>query len=186
MIRTLVIPGSLRQSAYSKSLAALVSKILEECDSFSTVVDLSMYDIPLYNQDLEDTQGFPEGVTRLQTECIEHDLIIFVSPEYNGSIPGVLKNTIDWLSRTNPVLAGSVLQGKVTGLLASSPGRLGGVRVLRHLRDVLSHVGMIVLPGDRAFAHIDTTLNQYTLEFSERHQLEPVVKQWVTLTQKLL
>jgi NAD(P)H-dependent FMN reductase len=147
-------------------------------------VEISDYDIPLYNQDEEDIH-FPADVTKLQTLFCEHDLVIFVSPEYNSSIPGVFKNLIDWLSRPNEELKTPVFTGKVAGMLASSPGRLGGSRVLRHLRDVLSHLGMIVLPGERAFAQIDTAIQTGELQGSDKEQLEQALMLWLLTSKKL-
>lgn len=141
----LVIPGSTRAAAYSKQLARAVA-LSEPADAAVTVVDLADYAIPLYDGDLEEASGLPGGVLALRSAVLAHDAVLFASPEHNASIPAVLKNAIDWVSRSLEEEPGVVAwAGKVAGLLSSSPGALGGLRGLAHLRQVLMNVGMQVV-----------------------------------------
>jgi NAD(P)H-dependent FMN reductase len=144
-LRILVIPGSTREAAFSKRLARAVPAAVPPGHT-ATVVDLRDYTMPLYDGDLEAAEGLPEGAARLRALVQQHDALLFVSPEYNSSIPAVLKNTIDWLSRPYAAEPGvSAFQGKVAGLLSSSPGALGGMRGLVHLRQILMNLGVQVV-----------------------------------------
>tara|TARA_R110002072_G_scaffold109160_1_gene236257 strand:+ start:21203 stop:21772 length:570 start_codon:yes stop_codon:yes gene_type:complete len=145
MMKLLVIPGSTRRAAFSKQLArAIVGSAPSGTEI--TIADLSDFAMPMYDGDLEEAEGLPESAIKLREVVKQHDALLFVSPEYNASIPAVLKNTIDWLSRPYaPEPKVSVWAGKVAGLLSSSPGALGGMRGLVHLRQILMNVGMQVV-----------------------------------------
>lgn len=182
----LVLAGSLRKGSYNKCLARHTARILQEQGFSVTLIDISEYDIPLYNQDVED-EGFPADVTRLQSLWAAHQSYIIVSPEYNASIPGVLKNILDWMSRPNPHLpeGTSCYRGKLAGILATSPGRLGGLRGLRHLREVLSGLGTIVLPGDRAFPEGNTVFSEDdSLDTDTEHTLRRTIEAWADTMDK--
>lgn len=143
--RLLVIPGSTRTGAFSKQLARAVAQSMPEGVE-ATVVDLRDLDIPLYDGDLEERDGLPAGAVMLRNHAKAHDAVLFVSPEYNASIPAVLKNAIDWVSRPHAAEPGvTAWAGKVAGIMASSPGALGGLRGLAHLRQILMNVGMQVV-----------------------------------------
>ncbi|MGC6486347.1 MAG: NADPH-dependent FMN reductase [Planctomycetota bacterium] len=143
--RLLVIPGSTRTGAYSKQLAQAAA-LSTPAGVSASVVDLRDFAIPLYDGDLEEAHGLPEGVVALRKEVLAHDAVLFASPEYNASIPAVLKNAVDWVSRPHADEPGvSAWAGKVAGLMSSSPGGLGGLRGLAHLRQVLMNVGMQVV-----------------------------------------
>jgi NAD(P)H-dependent FMN reductase len=107
--------------------------------------------MPLFNQDLEATDGPPPQASRLKEIMRAHGGLLIASPEYNSSISPLLKNTIDWVSRPadgEQMLA--AYQGKVAGLMSASPGRLGGLRGLVHLRSILSNIGVLVIPDQVA------------------------------------
>lgn len=146
MTRLLCLPGSLRQDAFSKQLARAACKLAEAAGAAATFVDLRDYAMPLYDGDLEAANGLPEAAVRLRAVVQQHDALLVVSPEYNASIPAVLKNALDWLSRPHAAAPGvSVFHGKVAGLLSSSPGALGGLRGLVHLRQILMNLGLLVI-----------------------------------------
>jgi NAD(P)H-dependent FMN reductase len=116
-----------------------------------TLVDLAEYPMPLFNQDLEAEAGLPETAVALKTLFLEHDGLLISSPEYNSSITPLLKNTIDWVSRQLPGEAAlAAYKGKVAALVAASPGKLGGLRGLVHLRSILGNIGVLVLPDQMA------------------------------------
>ena len=144
-LRILVIPGSTREAAFSKRLARAVPPAVPPGHA-ATVIDLRDYAMPLYDGDLEAAEGLPDGAVRLRALVQQHDALLFVSPEYNSSIPAVLKNTIDWLSRPYAAQPGvSAFHGKVACLMSSSPGALGGMRGLVHLRQILMNLGVLVV-----------------------------------------
>src|SRR5437660_12722964 len=107
--------------------------------------------MPIYNLDEHEKNGFDENALKLQGLLTQHDGLLIASPEYNGSLPAALKNAIDWASRPNDRYdRGKVFRGKVAAIMTASPGSLGGVRSLAHLRGVLTSVGVHVLPQEVA------------------------------------
>jgi NAD(P)H-dependent FMN reductase len=146
MTSILVVPGTLRRAAYSRQLARAACALAAAAALPTTLVDLRDYPMPLYDGDLEAASGLPDGAIRLRAVLKEHRALLFCSAEYNASIPAVLKNTIDWLSRPYAAEPGvAAFDGKVAGLLSSSPGALGGMRGLVHLRQVLMNLGVLVI-----------------------------------------
>ncbi|MEO6596392.1 MAG: NAD(P)H-dependent oxidoreductase [Planctomycetota bacterium] len=145
-MKILVIPGSTRTDAFSKKLARAACKLADQAGAQATFADLRDYPMPLYDGDLEVAEGVPDGAVRLRAVVKQNDALLFVSPEYNASIPALLKNTIDWLSRPYAAEPGvQPLRGRVAALLSSSPGALGGLRGLVHLRQILQNLGMLVI-----------------------------------------
>lgn len=130
-MKILTFAGSLRKDSLNKKLCHVAAEIVHK-NNLGEVhfVDLQPLNIPVYDGDFETSQGIPAGVMNLGKQIAAANALIICTPEYNGSIPGSLKNVIDWLSREKPV----PLTGKPTLLLAASPGALGGVRSLWHSR----------------------------------------------------
>lgn len=146
MTKLLVIAGSTRTGAFSKQLARAACALAATAGLFATFVDLRDHAMPLYDGDLEEASGLPEGALRLRALLLAHDAVVVVTPEYNASLPAVLKNALDWTSRPHAAEPGvSAWKNKVAALLASSPGALGGLRALVHLRQVLMNLGALVL-----------------------------------------
>jgi chromate reductase len=145
-VRVLAIAGATRAEALSKKLARAACRSVEQIGARAIFVDLREFPMPLYDGDLEAASGLPAAAQQLRKLMLAHDALLVVTPEYNASLPAVLKNAIDWLSRPAAAEPGvSPFKGKVAGLLASSPGALGGLRALVHLRQVLQNVGCLVL-----------------------------------------
>ena len=146
--KVLAFAGSTRADSFNKKLVQTAATFAEEAGATVTLVDLRDYPLPLYDGDLEESAGPPpEEATTLYELFKSHDALLISSPEYNSSISGVLKNAIDWVSRPRdgePPLA--AFSGKVAGLLSASPGQLGGLRGLVHLRSILGNIGMFVIP----------------------------------------
>ena len=149
--RILAFAGSLRAESINKTLVRLAADAARAAGADVTLIDLRDYPLPIYDGDLETASDIPENGTKLKKLFVESHGLLIAAPEYNSSITGVLKNTIDWVSRPvpgEPPLAG--FTGKVAGLCAASPGALGGLRGLVHLRSILGNIGMIVLPEQLA------------------------------------
>ncbi len=143
----LVFAGSARHGSFNRKLARLAAQAVSAAGGRATLLELTDYPLPLYDGDLEIAHGLPNNAHRLKEIFIVHSGLLIVSPEYNSSIPPLLKNTLDWVSRPLPDQSGFVpFQGKPAALMSASPGALGGMRGLRHLRDVLTELQMIVLP----------------------------------------
>lgn len=145
-VSVLVIAGSTRTDAFSKKLARAAAQMLDQAGGTATLVDLRDFPLPLYDGDLEASIGLPEQAVRLRELVKRHDALLIASPEYNASIPAVLKNALDWVSRPHAPEPGvSAYRDKVAALLSSSPGALGGLRGLVHLRQILQNVGCLVI-----------------------------------------
>jgi len=145
-VSVLVIAGSTRTDAFSKKLARAAAQMIDQAGGTATQVDLRDFPLPLYDGDLEASIGLPEQAVRLRELLKRHDALLIASPEYNASIPAVLKNALDWVSRPHAPEPGvSAYRDKVAALLSSSPGALGGLRGLVHLRQILQNVGCLVI-----------------------------------------
>jgi NAD(P)H-dependent FMN reductase len=153
MPRILAFAGSLRRDSFNKKLVAIAAHGAREAGAEVTLLDLKDFPLPLFDQDLEAEQGMPESGAKLKKLFIDHDGFLIAAPEYNSSITAVLKNAIDWVSRPapgEPSLVG--FRGKVAALMSASPGALGGLRGLVHVRSILGNIGVIVLPDQIAVA----------------------------------
>ncbi len=151
MIKILAFAGSARRDSQNNKLASVAASRAAQLGAKVTLVDLADYPMPLYNGDEEDAGGLPEKALQLQQLMLDHDALLISCPEYNGSITPLLKNVIDWTSRPAAgVAGGSATRGKVAALLSTSPGALGGLRGLVHVRAILCGIGALVVPGDLA------------------------------------
>jgi len=146
-MRALVFSGSTRTDSLHRKLAASAAAELRRRGIEVTLADLRDYPMPLYDGDLETSDGLPESAVAFRKLLAEHELLVIASPEYNGSFPALVKNLIDWTSR--PAAAGersaALYRGKRAALLAGSPGPGGGRRGLRHLRELLEMIGVTVV-----------------------------------------
>jgi chromate reductase len=146
-MRILVFAGSTRADSLNKKLARVAARAARDAGAEVTEIDLRDFPMPLYDADLEKAQGPSEHARRFKALLSAHEGWLVASPEYNGGPTGVLKNAIDWASRPEPGEKRlAAFQGKVVGLLAASPGGLGGARGLAILRLILSVLGVLVVP----------------------------------------
>jgi len=153
--RILVFAGSIRSGAYSGKVADAAQKELALQGAEVTRISLADYPLPIMDQDLEKEKGVPENAYKLARLIDARDAVLICTPEYNGSIPPLLKNTIDWVSRISRD-GGRPLKpypGKVAAICSSSDGHFAGIRSANHLRAVLSHVGMEVISAQVSVPH---------------------------------
>ena len=149
--RILAFAGSLRGASLNKRVLKAAIRGAEAAGAEVTYIDLRDYPMPLYDSDDQDAHGFDENALELQRLLTQHDGLMIASPEYNGSLTAALKNAIDWASRPSDGYERSkVFRGKFAAMMTASPGSLGGVRSLAHLRGVLTSVGVHVLPQEIA------------------------------------
>ncbi|MCB1277124.1 NAD(P)H-dependent oxidoreductase [Prosthecobacter sp.] len=150
--KILAFAGSTRTASFNKLLVRFAADAARAAGAEVTVVDLRDYPLPLFDGDMEDHEGIPENGKKLKTLFREHDGFLIASPEYNSSITAVLKNTLDWVSRseTDDEPALIAYRGKAAALLSASPGALGGLRGLVHVRAILGNMGVVVLPEQAA------------------------------------
>jgi len=146
--RILVFGGSLRRDSFNQKLAAVAAEGARQAGAEVTLIALRDYPLPIFDADLEESDGMPENARKLKALFREHDGILIASPEYNSSITAALKNAIDWVSRAEtedePDLV--ALKGKCAALCSASPGALGGLRGLVHLRSILGNLGILLVP----------------------------------------
>jgi len=141
-VRALVFGASLSGTSLNARLAALAARVVEEKGAVAQVASMADFDCPSYDVDDERGTGQPAGAARLRDAILACDAVVIASPEYNASMPGVLKNAIDWVSRFRP----QPLNGRQTLLLSASPSMVGGNRGLWALRVPLEHLGARVYP----------------------------------------
>ena len=152
-VKILAFAGSTRRDSWNKKLIQIAVRGARSAGAEITLIDLKDYPMPLYDGDLEAASGVPENGLKLKTLFKSHQGLLLACPEYNSSITGVLKNTIDWVSRPVPDEAPlEPFKGKIVTLLSASPGALGGLRGLVHVRAILGNIGCIVLPEQQAIS----------------------------------
>jgi chromate reductase, NAD(P)H dehydrogenase (quinone) len=153
-MRILAVSGSLREGSFNTSLLRAALEAAPE----GVEVELweGLAELPLYDQDLDDDADAPESVRRLREDWAAADAILFSTPEYNGSVPGGLKNAVDWASR--PRLE-AVLRNKPVAVVGASTGQFGALWAQQDLKRILGIAGARVvgteIPVSRAHERID-------------------------------
>lgn len=186
--RVLAFAGATREASHNKQLAKFAAAVAEAAGAEVTYLDLREYPLPLYDGDLEAAEGVPANARALRDVFLAHDALIIASPEYNSSITAVLKNAIDWVSRPvddEPSIV--AFQGKTAALLSASPGALGGLRGLVHLRSILGNIGVLVLPDQLAIGRAHEAFDE-TGALKDARQaagVEALVGQLVRVTARL-
>src|SRR5262249_25094570 len=137
-VRVLAFGGALRKASFNRKLIALAAERARARGAEVDLLDLAALNMPLYDGDLEEASGLPPGAVELRRRMAEADAVIISTPEYNGPMPGVLKNAIDWSSRP----PNQPWRGKVGLAIAASPGGFGGMRALIDLRKLLGILGV--------------------------------------------
>jgi chromate reductase, NAD(P)H dehydrogenase (quinone) len=140
--KILVFSASLRAESLNRKLATLAARVAEQNGATVDLVSMAEFDVPSYNGDLEASEGIPAGAQALRRRLGENDAFIVSSPEYNASMPGILKNVIDWTSRFRP----QPFDGRHGLLLSASPSLAGGNRGLWALRVPFEHLGARIFP----------------------------------------
>lgn len=149
--RILAFAGSTRIDSYNKKLVKIAASGAQAAGAEVTYIDLRDLPLPLYDEDLEAQEGLPANARTFKDLMISHQGLLIASPEYNSSLTAVLKNAIDWASRPAPNEAPlAAFAGKVATIMSASPGALGGLRGLVHLRSILGNIKVLVLPDQVA------------------------------------
>ncbi len=179
----LVFAGSTRQQSFNRRLAQVTAAMAREAGAQVTLLELSDFDIPMYNADLE-AQGTPADVLRLKQILWEHPAWIICAPEYNGSYTALLKNTIDWASspvKDHPDWQDGTrpFRGKVAGMLSASPGALGGMRSQSHLAPLLINLECWLAPQAFALGHAGSAFDDQgaLVQPAHRDRVRAVVDQ---------
>jgi chromate reductase, NAD(P)H dehydrogenase (quinone) len=149
--RILAFAGSARKDSLNKRVVQIAANGARAAGAEVTYLDFRDLPLPLYDGDLEREQGIPDNALKLKDLMKSHQGLLIASPEYNSSVTPLLKNAIDWASRPvndEPPLAAFI--DKVAGIMSASPGALGGLRGLVHLRSILGNIRVLVLPDQVA------------------------------------
>lgn len=163
--RILAFAGSLRRESYNKKLVKIAAEGAREAGAEVTVIDLADLPLPIFDEDLEQRDGLHPNARKLKDYMLAADGFVISSPEYNSSFSAALKNAIDWASRPaahpegRPERPLECFAGKVCGLVSASPGALGGLRGLVHLRSLLGNIGVLVLPEQVAVVRANEALD---------------------------
>ena len=187
--RILVFAGSIRTGAYSGPTADAAQRELALQGAEVTRISLADYPLPIMDQDLEKEKGIPENAMRLGRQIAAHDGFLIASPEYNSSIPPLLKNAIDWVSRIRKD-GGAPFHpyaGKVAALCSSSNGNFAGARGLYHLRSVLMNCQVEIITPQCSVPRAQDAFDENG-EFKDeqlRHRMELVARTLIERARKL-
>lgn len=142
--KILCFSGSTREGSINVNLLNSAIGELSQLDCEVTQISLADYPLPIYDGDLEENEGVPENAVKLAKLMHEHDGFFVTCPEYNGSLSPLMKNTIDWMTRV-PADVAVPFKDKVGAIGACSPGGMGGIAMLYHLREILVRLGALVV-----------------------------------------
>lgn len=158
--KILAFAGSTRTESYNKRLVKIAAAGARATGAEVTLIDLRDFPLPIFDGDLETQEGLPPNGRKLKDLFLAHHGLLISAAEYNSSITAVLKNTIDWVSRPCPGEAPlGCFDGKAACLMSASPGVLGGLRGLVHVRAILGNIKVLVLPDQVAVPKANEAFN---------------------------
>jgi chromate reductase len=180
-IQFLVFSASLRAESLNSQLARFAARIIEQHSGTVDLASMQDFNTPSYDQDVQDTEGFPPGAEEFRRRIEASDAFVIASPEYNASMPGVLKNAIDWVSRYRP----QPFNARHGLLLSASPSMAGGNRGLWALRVPLEHLGARVFPDmfSLAQAHQGFTADGHISNPQLRDRFEQTIVAFMDLVE---
>jgi NAD(P)H-dependent FMN reductase len=189
-LKILVIPGSQRTGSRNVRLAAAAAYAFAQAGVDVTRISLGDFPLPIYDGDLQAKSGVPKNAVNLKRMIGTHHGVLFVTPEYNSSVPALVKNTIDWITRVQDTNAsrGQVFRERPFAIAAASEGRLGGSRALAALRLILTACHATVIPNqlalsfaDQAYDDMDRLKNPADIE-----ALQALVRQLIDVSQHMM
>jgi NAD(P)H-dependent FMN reductase len=153
-LKILVIPGSLRTGSLNAKLAATIAAEFAQAGVDVTRISLGDFPLPIYDGDLQAKSGVPKSAINLKRMMSSHHGVLIVTPEYNASIPALLKNAVDWVSRVQDPheTRRQVFRGRPFAIAAASASRFGGMRALMALRLILAACQAPVIPNQLALS----------------------------------
>ena len=156
-LKILVIPGSLRTGSLNAKLAAVAAHQFAQSGVEATRLSLADFPLPIYDGDLQAKSGVPKHAVNLKRMIGAHHGVLIVTPEYNSSVPALVKNTIDWVTRVQDAheTRGQVFRDRAFAIAAASENRLGGTRALAALRLILAACQATVIPNQLALSFAD-------------------------------
>ena len=189
-LKILVIPGSLRSGSHNVKLAAVGAYEFARAGAEVTRISLGDFPLPIYDGDLQARSGVPKNAVNLKRMIASHHGVLLVTPEYNSSVPPLVKNAIDWITRVQDAneSRGQVFREKPFAIAAASESRLGGSRALSALRLILSACQAIVIPNqfalsfaDQAYDDMDRLKNPSDIE-----AMRALVRQLIEVSQRMM
>jgi chromate reductase len=184
-LKILVIPGSLRSGSHNVRLAATAAYEFAQAGLDVTRISLGDFPLPIYDGDLQAKSGVPKNAINLKRMIGAHHGVLLVTPEYNSSVPALVKNTIDWITRVQDP---HVFRERPFAIAAASEGRLGGTRALAALRLILSACHATVIPNqlalsfaDQAYDDMDKLKNPADID-----TLKALVRQLIDVSQQMM
>jgi chromate reductase len=189
-LKILVIPGSLRSGSLNVKLAAAAAQELVRAGAEVTRISLGDFPLPIYDGDLQSKSGVPKNAVDLKRMIGAHHGVLIVSPEYNSSLPPLLKNAIDWVSRVQDghEIRGAVFRERAFAIAAASAGRFGGSRCLQALRLVLTACHATVIPAQFALSFADQAWDDMDRlkHPADIEALDALVRQLIDVSQRMM
>jgi chromate reductase, NAD(P)H dehydrogenase (quinone) len=189
-LKILVIPGSLRSGSLNAKLAAVAAHELAQAGAEVSRISLADFPLPIYDGDLQAKSGVPKNAVNLKRMIGAHHGVLLVTPEYNSSVPPLVKNTIDWVSRVQDPheIRGQVFRDRVFAIAAASGGRLGGSRALAALRLILSACQATVIPNQLALSFAEHAYDDMDRlrHPADIEAMQAMVRQLIDLSQRMM
>ena len=189
-LKILVIPGSQRTGSLNARLAAVAAHALALEGAEVTRISLADFPLPIYDGDLQAKSGVPKHAVNLKRMMAAHHGVLIVTPEYNSSVPALLKNTIDWVSRVQDAheTRGQVFRDRVFAIASASGNRLGGARALAALRLILSACHATVIPNQLALSFADDAYDEMERlkNPTDAEALRALVRQLIDISQRMM
>jgi chromate reductase len=189
-LKILVIPGSLRTGSLNARLAAAAAYEFAQADAEVTRISLGDFPLPIYDGDLQSKSGVPKNAINLKRMIGAHHGVLIVTPEYNSSVPPLIKNTIDWVTRVQDAseARGQVFRETPFAIAAASGGRLGGTRALAALRLILSACHATVIPNQLALSFADHAYDDMDRlkHPADIEALKALVRQLIDVSQRMM
>jgi chromate reductase, NAD(P)H dehydrogenase (quinone) len=189
-LKILVIPGSLRTGSHNARLAAAAAYQFAQAGADVTRISLADFPLPIYDGDLQSKSGVPKHAINLKRMMSAHHGILIVTPEYNSSVPPLVKNTIDWVSRVHETheARGQVFREHPFAIAAASENRLGGTRCLAALRLILSACQASVIPSQLALSFANEAYDDMDRlkHPADIEALNALVRQLIDVSQHLM
>jgi NAD(P)H-dependent FMN reductase len=189
-LKILVIPGSQRTGSLNARLAAVAAHALALEGAEVTRISLADFPLPIYDGDLQAKSGVPKHAVNLKRMMAAHHGVLIVTPEYNSSVPALLKNTIDWVSRVQDAheTRGQVFRDRVFAIAAASGNRLGGARALAALRLILSACHAQVIPNQLALPFAEEAYDEMDRlkNAADADALKALARQLIDISQRMM
>ncbi|HVX78399.1 MAG TPA: NAD(P)H-dependent oxidoreductase [Bradyrhizobium sp.] len=189
-LKILVIPGSLRTGSLNAKLAAVVAYEIAQAGAEVTRISLADFPLPIYDGDLQAKSGVPKNAVNLKRMMAAHHGVVIVTPEYNSSVPALVKNTIDWVTRVQDLheTRGQVFRERPFAIAAASESRLGGARALAALRLILSACQATVIPSQLSLSFATDAYDDMDRlkHAADAEALKVLVRQLIEFSQRMM